>query len=145
MMWYLSGFIHFHQYRKEILFKKLWMSSFIYFFPWNVRWRKPTVKICVNEKAMNGMNESLQSRFRGIQGVKHYVVIYSSSFFASLFIILSWLRTEQCHSKVHSLRPQSIFLPPQGFRPAAKSPGGTLVARAYIKDSTYSSNMQSEY
>ena len=36
-------------------------------------------------------------------------------------------------------------LPPQGFRPEAKSRGGTLVARAYIKDSTYSSNMQSVY
>ena len=30
MMWYLSGFIHFDQYRKEILFKKLRMSSFIF-------------------------------------------------------------------------------------------------------------------
>ena len=37
------------------------------------------------------------------------------------------------------------FLPPQGFRPQAKSRGGTLVARAYIKDSTYSTNMQSVY
>ena len=36
-------------------------------------------------------------------------------------------------------------LPPQGFRPEAKSRGGTLVARAYIKDSTYSTNMQSIY
>ena len=38
-----------------------------------------------------------------------------------------------------------MFLPPQGFRPEAKSRGGTLVARAYIKDSTYSTNMQSVY
>ena len=38
-----------------------------------------------------------------------------------------------------------MFLPPEGFRPEAKSRGGTLVARAYIKDSTYSSNMQSVY
>ena len=38
-----------------------------------------------------------------------------------------------------------ILLPPQGFRPEAKSRGGTLVARAYIKDSTYSTNMQSVY
>ena len=38
---------------------------------------------------------------------------------------------------------RSRLLPPQGFRPEAKSRGGTLVARAYIKDSTYSSNMQS--
>ena len=37
------------------------------------------------------------------------------------------------------------YLPPQGFRPEAKSRGGTLVARAYIKDSTYSTNMQSVY
>ena len=37
------------------------------------------------------------------------------------------------------------LLPPQGFRPEAKSRGGTLVARAYIKDSTYSTNMQSVY
>ena len=34
---------------------------------------------------------------------------------------------------------------PEGFRPEAKSRGGTLVARAYIKDSIYSSNMQSVY
>ena len=40
---------------------------------------------------------------------------------------------------------QSSLLPPQGFRPEAKSRGGTLVARAYIKDSTYSTNMQSVY
>ena len=39
----------------------------------------------------------------------------------------------------------STLLPPQGFRPEAKSRGGTLVARAYIKDSTYSTNMQSVY
>ena len=39
----------------------------------------------------------------------------------------------------------TMLLPPQGFRPEAKSRGGTLVARAYIKDSTYSSNMQSVY
>ena len=38
-----------------------------------------------------------------------------------------------------------LLLPPQGFRPEAKSRGGTLVARAYIKDSTYSTNMQSVY
>ena len=37
------------------------------------------------------------------------------------------------------------LLPPQGFRPEAKSRGGTLVARTYIKDSTYSTNMQSVY
>ena len=37
------------------------------------------------------------------------------------------------------------LLPPQGFRPEAKSRGGTLVARAYIKESTYSTNMQSVY
>ena len=37
------------------------------------------------------------------------------------------------------------LLPPQGFRPEAKSRGGTLVARAYIKDITYSTNMQSVY
>ena len=34
-----------------------------------------------------------------------------------------------------------LLLPPQGFRPEAKSRGGTLVTRAYIKDSTYSSNI----
>ena len=39
----------------------------------------------------------------------------------------------------------SNLLPLQGFRPEAKSRGGTLVARAYIKDSTYSTNMQSVY
>ena len=38
-----------------------------------------------------------------------------------------------------------VLLPPQGFRPEAKSRGGTLVARAYIKDSTYSTNIQSVY
>ena len=37
------------------------------------------------------------------------------------------------------------FLPPQGFHQEAKSRGGTLVARTCIKDSTYSSNMQSVY
>jgi len=36
-----------------------------------------------------------------------------------------------------------MFLPPQGFRPEAKSRGGTLVTRAYIKESTYSWNIQS--
>ena len=35
------------------------------------------------------------------------------------------------------------LLPPQGFRPEAKSRGGTLVTRMYIKDGTYSSNIQS--
>ena len=35
------------------------------------------------------------------------------------------------------------LLPPQGFRLWAKSRGGTLVTRAYVKDSTYSSNIQS--
>ena len=39
----------------------------------------------------------------------------------------------------------SCSLPPQGFRPEAKTRAGTLVTRAYIKDSTYSSNMQSLY
>ena len=42
-----------------------------------------------------------------------------------------------CHVK--------ILLPPQGFRQEAKSRGGTQVARTYIKDSTYSSNMQSVF
>ena len=37
------------------------------------------------------------------------------------------------------------LLPPQGFRLEAKSRGGTLVTRAYIKDGTYSSNIQSVY
>ena len=40
---------------------------------------------------------------------------------------------------------RSLLLPPQGFRQEAKSRGGTQVARTYIKDSTYSSNMQSVY
>ena len=38
-----------------------------------------------------------------------------------------------------------VSLPPQGFRPEAKSRGGTQVTRGYIKDSTYSSNIQSVY
>ena len=38
-----------------------------------------------------------------------------------------------------------VSLPPQGFRPEAKSRGGILVACVYIKDSTYGSNMQSVY
>ena len=42
-------------------------------------------------------------------------------------------------------QPLFKLLPPQGFRPEAKSRGGTLVTRAYIKDSTYSSNIQSVY
>ena len=44
--------------------------------------------------------------------------------------------------EVNSILPKKL-LPPQGFRPEAKSRGGTLVTRAYIKDSTYSSNIQS--
>ena len=40
---------------------------------------------------------------------------------------------------------QCVLLPPQGFRPEAKSRGGTLVTRAYIKDNTYSSKIQSVY
>ena len=40
---------------------------------------------------------------------------------------------------------EGILLPPQGFRPEAKSRGGTLATRAYIKVSTYSSNIQSVY
>ena len=78
--------IHFDQFRKEILFKKLWISSFIYlfFFSWNVRWQKPTVKISVNQKTMNGISESLQWSFREIQGVNtmlpfihlHFVLHY---------------------------------------------------------------------
>ena len=38
-----------------------------------------------------------------------------------------------------------LFIAPQGFRPEAKSRGGTLVTRAYIEYSTYSSNIQSVY
>ena len=37
------------------------------------------------------------------------------------------------------------LLPPQGFRPEAKSKGGTLVTRAYIKESTYTQYIQSVY
>ena len=37
------------------------------------------------------------------------------------------------------------LLPPQGFRPEAKSKGGTPVTRAYIKESTYTWNIQSVY
>ena len=59
---------------------------------------------------MNGISESLQWRFRGIQGVKHHVVIYSSSFCASLFNILLWVRTEQCQSMVHSLLSAILVL-----------------------------------
>ena len=47
------------------------------------------------------------------------------------------------HEKVDN--HDKFLLPPQGFRPEAKSQGGTLVTRAYIKDSTYSSNIQSVY
>ena len=38
------------------------MNVIFYFFhfSWNIRWRKATVKISVNEKAMNGISESLQ-------------------------------------------------------------------------------------
>ena len=61
----------------------------------------------VNQKAVNGISESLQWRFRGIQGVKHHVVICSSSFCASWFNILLWVSTEQCQSMVHSL-PSAI-------------------------------------
>ena len=51
----------------------------------------------------------------------------------------------QAVADVFNLKIILISLPPQGFRPEAKSRGGTLVARAYIKDSTYSTNMQSVY
>ena len=44
--------------------------------------------------------------------------------------------------EVNSILPKKL-LPPQGFRPEAKSRGGTLVTRAYIKESTYSWNIQS--
>ena len=66
------------------------MNAIFYFyvFSLNVWWRKPTVKISVNQQAMNGISESLQWLFKGIQGVKHYIVIYSSSFCASLLNIL---------------------------------------------------------
>ena len=37
------------------------------------------------------------------------------------------------------------FCPRRDFAQKAKSRGGTLVTRAYIKDSTYSSNIQSVY
>ena len=47
--------------------------------------------------------------------------------------------------KLKYLQTKRRLLPPQGFRQEAKSRGGTLVARTYIKDSTYSSNMQSVY
>ena len=40
---------------------------------------------------------------------------------------------------------QQQIIVPQGFCPEAKSRGGTLVTRAYIKDSTYSSTLQSVY
>ena len=46
-------------------------------------------------------------------------------------------------SLLYKLLHNDALLPPQGFRQEAKSRGGTLVARTYIKDSTYSSNMQS--
>lgn len=65
--------IHFDLYRKEILFKKLWMSSSIF-------------------------SESLHWRFRGIQGVKRLVVIYSSSFCASLFNIYYGRALSSAHS-----------------------------------------------
>ena len=58
---------------------------------------------------MNGISESLQWRFRGIQGVKRHVAISSYSFCASLFNILLWVRTEQYQSIVHSFCPQSMF------------------------------------
>ena len=36
-----------------------------------------------------------------------------------------------------------ILLPPQGFPPEGEIRGGTLVTRAYVKESTYSWNIQS--
>ena len=56
------------------------------------------------------------------------------------FTLLTSL-VEESNQKISEVK----LLPPQGFRPEAKSRGGTLVARAYIKDSTYSTNMQSVY
>ena len=58
---------------------------------------------------------------------------------------MAWNFTNQdqiCNQNAFFPRASNL-LPPQGFRPGAKSRGGTLVARAYIEDSTYSSNMQS--
>ena len=116
-MWYLSGsschcsqFILINIERKYYL-KTMNVIFFGGFSSWNFRWPKPTVKISVNQKAMNGISESLQWRFRGIQGVKHHIVIHSPSFCSSLFNILLWVRTEQCQSTVHSfcMHMQSMF------------------------------------
>ena len=61
---------------------------------------------------------------------------------------------QESHTKSLSLNSDRIrgivefvksLLSPQGFRPEAKSRGGTLVTLAYIKESTYSSNIQSVY
>ena len=88
------------------------MSSLFFFgsFRENFGGRNQLLKShSVNQKAMNGISESLQWRFRGIQGVKHHVAISSYSFCASLFNILLWVRSEQCQSIVHNFWLQSMF------------------------------------
>ena len=51
-----------------------------------------------------------------------------------------WMSEENFHKGLSRITLYRL-LPPQGFRLW----GGTLVTRAYIKDSTYSSNIQSVY
>ena len=54
-------------------------------------------------------------------------------------------RSRPIFYEIFCLTIEIYVIAPQGFRPQAKSREGTLVTRAYIKDSTYSSNIQSVY
>ena len=56
------------------------------------------------------------------RGISDYTSLYTYSYLFSMLIIL---------------------LPPQGFPPEGEIRGGTLVTRAYVKESTYSWNIQS--
>ena len=56
------------------------------------------------------------------------------------------LVTTNCYfQRLQQLIQVTIVCPRRGFAQEAKSPRGILVARAYIKKSTYSSNIQSVY
>ena len=59
--------------------------------------------------------------------------------------IKNWYIQSVRYNSMLAIWKQPVFLSPQGFRQEAKSRGGTLLTHAYIKDSTYSSNIQSVY
>ena len=78
-------------------------------------------------------------------GPKNSAKIRTDSLFTDT--LLRMQSTNDCSKKQDGVHLQVTLklLPPRGFRQEAKSRGGTLVTRAYIKDSNYSSNIQSVY